>query len=38
VVLPTARLDEIAHYQPYDVILLDVRLAREQQHDVGERA
>ncbi|MPY84538.1 MAG: hypothetical protein GEV00_14705 [Actinophytocola sp.] len=31
VLLPTAELDEIAKYQPYDVIYLDVQIAEDQQ-------
>jgi hypothetical protein len=37
VILPTAKLDEIDRYQPYDVILLDVPIPEDQRHEAGER-
>jgi hypothetical protein len=36
-VIPTAKLDEIDQSQPYDVILLDVKLPEDQRRKAGER-
>jgi hypothetical protein len=37
IVVPTAKLDEIGQHQPYDVILLDVRIPEALQRKAGAR-